>query len=225
MRKARDQLEPRPDQRIEPARIERPPEPKPVAPTINSSCMRPSIEALDARGVMNHAHVDLHGGRADPRELRRVEAGAALPEQRREHGVARDDADGRAVAGRDRIEVVGGVETAGAENVLRDHGGPSPAGGADMARERAAPQIVAAAGAEADRARRMRSTSAGAGLVVELGHRVVVRRHLCGHEAHDEAGRVEQCSQVLFRSLGSSVSLAAKVLAACAQLAGGAPVR
>ncbi len=97
-------------------------------------------------------HEDVVAGRdaADIGELGRVVLHGGIGERLLERGGLDDDAERRSVLGRDLVEIVGGLEAAGARHVLRNEGRLSRNVLAQVARHHAAVEIVAAARGVAD---------------------------------------------------------------------------
>ena len=92
----------------------------------------------------------LRGDAADIGELRRVVLHGGIGERLLERGGFYHDPERGAVLGRDLVEIIGGLEAAGARHVLRDQGRLSGDVLAQVARHHAAVEIVAAARGVAD---------------------------------------------------------------------------
>ena len=121
----------------------------PDAPTA-SSMLRRSSKRLHRRGVPGDAGRDLVGGRAEPREQARIVVRALRAHERIERHGATEDAELRAVLGRQCIKVVGELQAAGAGHVARDHRGLAGNVPAHVAGEHAGGEVVAPARPEAD---------------------------------------------------------------------------
>ena len=89
--------------------------------------------------------------RAEPGELARVELDAGIVgDQSDQCNVAAEQREGGAVLRRQRVEVVGRAQAAGARHVLHHDAGIAGNVAADMAREQTREAVIAAAGAVAD---------------------------------------------------------------------------
>ena len=108
------------------------------------------VERLHLGGVPLHEDVVAGGDPADIGELRRVVLHGGIGERLFERGGFDHDPERRAVLGRDLVEIVRGLEAAGARHVLRDQRRLSGNVLAQMARHHAAVEIVAAARGVAD---------------------------------------------------------------------------
>ena len=124
-------------------------EPEPSPPT-RERLLQHVRPGLDRRGVPDHEHADLARCRCRARGTSCASNALALADQRLHRHAAAEHADGRAVLGRDVVEVVRGLERARARHVLHHDGRIAGDVLADMAGENAGIGVVAAAGAVAD---------------------------------------------------------------------------
>ena len=83
---------------------------------------------------------------AEPGEPQRIEPRLVLAEHRLEGKTAADRADDAAVLGGDPVEIIDGLEPAGAEHVLHDEGGSAGNVTAELASEQARVEVVGRAG-------------------------------------------------------------------------------
>ena len=109
------------------------------------------LERLDRRVGAHHAGIDVAVGAADIDEFRRIVLDRRVGEERCQDAAGKQQGDGGAVPGRDRVHVAGRLVAARARHVL--HHDRRVAGNvfAHVAAERAAVVVVAAAGSAADK--------------------------------------------------------------------------
>ena len=123
--------------------------PEPVAPTNNSFVKRSRISFTRASFRATQTVVS-RSGLPSQFIFSGVELHAVASKQRLEGNAAIDEADHRAVSGRQVVELVHQQESARAWNVLNDDAGTTGEMIAEMLRDGTAPNIVGAARTEPD---------------------------------------------------------------------------
>ena len=133
------------------------------------------LPGLDRRRVPGRAQRNLVGAAAEPGELGRIELHPGGADQRLDREAAAEGAEHRAVFRGHVVDVVGGVQAAGAGEVLDDEVRVAGKVPAHVAAERARIEVIAAAGGVAD-------DDGDVLALVELGHglRLGAGRHRHG---------------------------------------------